>query len=185
MPTNGWLAADAEGNTVGIQGAFYTFGDVDDGGDFVIEPASYENAGGTVCAKGTAEIVQNAEYDIYWGGAIGFNLNQNEGEDTANPFNAQAAGVTGFGFHIGPLPVGGQLRFNVVVAGDTNNYCKAITGEQSVMMRWEDLQQSCWAAMPVTPDPTNIEAIHWQIVTNDANSYEFDFCVEGLVALTD
>jgi hypothetical protein len=126
-------------------------------------------------------------YDIYWGGAIGFNLNQAEGDDPpAEPFDASAAGVTGFGFDVSALPIGGQLRFNVLVAGeDTNNYCAAITAPAGNQFHWTDLKLSCWAAEDATPDPTRIQAVHWQIVTNDSGPFDFDFCVTNITALTD
>jgi hypothetical protein len=47
------------------------------------------------------------------------------------------------------------------------------------------MKLSCWAAESATPDPTRIEALYWQIVTNDATAYDFGFCIEDLVALTD
>jgi hypothetical protein len=182
-PMNGWVAR--MDNEAGIQGAFYTFNDNEDGGDFVINPATYETAGATICADGTAEAVLNMEYAVYWGGAVGFNLNQEEGSDTAMAYDATANGVTGFGFDISTLPVGGQLRFNVLVSGEPeNNYCALITATAGNEFRWEDLKLSCWAAMPTTPDPTKIEAVHWQIVTNENAPYDFNFCVSNITALT-
>ena len=185
-PMNGWVSR--MDNAASIQGAFYTFDDNEDGGTFEINPETYETYGPDICADGMAEQVMNMEFSTFWGGAIGFNLNQEEGSDTAMPYDATANGVTGFAFDIGPLPIGGELRFNVLVAGEPdNNYCKRITAETGMAneFRWSDLQLNCWAAEPVNPDATKIEAVHWQIVTNQSAAYPYDFCVSNITALQD
>jgi hypothetical protein len=183
QPTNGWVSADS--NPFKIQGTFYTYGDWEDGGEFLIYPKGFENSGNSICVEGTAEQVLNQNYDVYWGGAVGFNLNQASPDATAYGYNAADYGITGFAFDIGPLPIGGELRFNVVVDGMAENYCAPITHARRVEMRWEDLLLSCWAAEPVNPDETVVQSLHWQIVTNDAGAYGFSFCIENLMVLTD
>jgi len=184
-PFNGWV--DRCSNDFGIQGALYTFGDEADGGAFLIEPDSFASAGDEICVHGTSERVIDGQFGVYWGGAIGFNLHQEEGNDTpALPYDARANGVTGFGFDISELPAGGQLRFNVLVAGEPdNNYCAPINTESNNEFRWDDLRLSCWAPEDETPDATKIQAVHWQIVTRESVAYDFDFCLDNLHVLTD
>lgn len=193
----GW--ADLANNTYGIQGAFYTFGDTADGGGSTIAPDSgavdFSMYAENVCAAGTAGMVMNGAdgmpaFSTYWGAAIGFNLSQEKGVDTALPYNASTNGVVGFAFNVGgtsAIPTGGELRFNVKVNGDTNNYCAKITtpGANSFMLT--DLHQSCWDAASATlptPDPSKLEALHWQYVTNTMASYTFNLCISDLRVLT-
>jgi len=194
---NGW--APASGNTVGIQGSFYTFRDNEDSdGDTIvgastIDPASFDMAGTQVCATGEAGAVGldtagMPAYDDYWGAAIGFNLSQVEGEDAALSYNATMNGVTGFSFMIAgdnPLPEGGELRFNIKMAGDTNNYCRKIPAAGPVSFKITDMWQSCWenSATAPTPDPTKLEALHWQYVTKEGLTYPFAICITELRAL--
>ena len=193
--TDGWVPL----NDFGIQGSFYTFkDDMDSDGDTVIgtsliTPDSFAGTGTRICASGTAGKVLPgtdgaAAYDDYWGAAIGFNLSQVEGEDAALPYNATTHMVTGFAFTLSgdaPLPTGGELRFNVKVAGDSNNYCAEITSIGEVSFRLSQLKKSCWMPEEVTPDPANLEALHWQYVTNVNDSYDFNLCIDELRVLTD
>lgn len=194
---NGWAAA--ANNTVGIQGSFYTFKDDEDSdgdgivGTSTITPDSFADAGATVCATGSAgQIGLTADgmpaYDDYWGTAIGFNLAQEEGQDAALSYDAAAKGVTGFSFMIAgdnPIPEGGELRFNIKVAGDTNNYCRKIPAAGAVSFKLTDMWQSCWenSATAPTPPPGMLEALHWQYVTKEDKSYDFALCITELRAL--
>lgn len=196
---NGWAAFDQ--NPFAIQGAFYTFKDNPEDADSdtvvgtsTIAPESFADGGMQVCATGSAGQVMMANgalaYDDYWGAAIGFNLKQVEGEDAALPFDATATmpPITGFSFNVAgadPLPAGGELRFNIKVAGDTNNYCAKITAAGPNSFRLTEMLQSCWMPEQITPDPTKLEALHWQYVTNSTASYNFDICITELRALTD
>jgi len=198
---NGW--AGAADNMFGIQGAFYTFKDDEDSdgdgvvGTSTISPDSFADGGMQVCASGSAgQVMAGTDgmpaYDDYWGTAIGFNLAQEENVDTALSFDAMAAGITGFSFMLvdgaggSAIPAGGELRFNIKVAGDTNNYCKKIPAAGAVTLKLTDMWQSCWEnnATAPTPNPANLEALHWQYVTNTMASYDFSLCVTELRATT-
>ncbi|HEY6722882.1 MAG TPA: hypothetical protein VI197_02590 [Polyangiaceae bacterium] len=199
--SNGWVPF-AE-NPFLIQGAFYTFKDnpEDADGDTIIgtsliTPESFADSGAQICATGTAGKVDGKNtdgsdaYDDFWGAAIGLNLKQEEGMDAALAFDAAAAGLTGFSFMIegaSPIPAGGELRFNIKVAGDSNNYCKKITAAGANTFKLSEMYQSCWmndTTLP-TPDATKLEAIHWQYVTNTSASYDFDICITALAGTTD
>lgn len=193
---DGWVPYDQ--NDFFIQGAFYTFKDnpEDADGDSIIgtstiSPDMFGAGSGTqICAQGSAGQVIEMNYDDYWGAAIGLNLKQEVGDDAALPFDATMTDppITGFSFNIAganPLPEGGELRFNIKVANDTNNYCAKITSAGPNSFRFSQLLQSCWAPEQITPDPTKLEALHWQYVTKTDKTYEFDICITELRALTD
>ena len=96
--------------------------------------------------------------------------------------------MTGFSFNVAgtdPLPAGGELRFNIKVAGDTNNYCAKILAAGPNSFRLTELLQSCWMPEQITPDPTKLEALHWQYVTKTDAAYDFNLCITELRALTD
>lgn len=182
-PVNGWVSA--VDNTVGIQGALWTATDVGSGGNSIIDPASFENSGESICVSGSASQVLNMEYSTYWGAMVGLNLNQVEGESTPEPYDALAHGVTGFGFDLDNLPLQGELRFGVKVYGEATEYCAPVYSTISEF-RWEDLWADCWEPnSPITPDPSRIESIHWQVVTNSFSRVDYAFCISNLVALTD
>lgn len=196
---DGWAALTE--NTFGIQGSFYTFkDDMDSDNDTVIGmstimPSDFAGSGTQVCASGNASVVgfetdgTTLAYGDYWGAAIGFNLSQVEGEDAALPYSATANGVIGFSFTIGgtnPIPADGEVRFNIKVAGDDHNYCQPILASGNSTFLLSEMVQDCWLSTPGRPtaDATNLEALHWQFVTNDSNSYMFDLCVTELRAVT-
>jgi len=193
---DGW--ADIMGNTHNIQGSFFTFadsaGDDADGdglfGISTIEPATFAGAGATVCAHGIAgQIGKNADntvaYEDFWGAAIGLNLSQAPDMDPL-AFDAMTNNVAGFSFKIegsAPIPEGGELRFNIDTADDTNNYCAKIDAPGNNKFMLADLHQSCWDATTLTlptPDPTQLQALHWQYVTKEDKSYDFDLCITEL-----
>ena len=192
--TDGWAPIDQ--NTFGIQGSFYTFNDNEDtdgdgiGGTSVIMPPDFAGTGTQVCATGTAgQVLPGADgaaaYDDYWGTAIGFNLSQEEGVDAALPYDAMSKGVAGFSFTIAgdnPIPATGELRFNIKVAGDDNNYCAEITASGNSTFMLTELYQKCWEmdTLLPTPNPIQLEALHWQYVTNTMASYDFSLCVTEL-----
>jgi len=191
---DGWAAFDQ--NTVGIQGAFYTFGDFTDmpPGTSTIMPADFAMAGAEICASGSAgQVMDGADglpaYSQYWGAAVGFNLSQEVGVDTPLPYDATANNVVGFAFTIGgtnPTPLEGELRFNVKVNGDTNNYCATIPAAGNNEFMLTELYQSCWdrdTSAP-TPDPSKLEALHWQYVTKEELTYTFDICITALSTIT-
>jgi hypothetical protein len=119
------------------------------------------------------------------GASVGLNLSQMEGDDTVHAWDATGHGVTGFGFTIDELPVGGELRFNLKASNDDNNYCAKIAAAGYNEFRFDSLKMSCWAPQDTPPDYTALEAVHWQFVTNQAASYPFSICISNLIALLD
>jgi hypothetical protein len=198
---DGWV--DGAGNTVGIQGAVFSFAD-----DTSAMGLTESMTGTKACIAGTAARVDlNCTpvapatdcYGTYWGAAIGLNLNQpideatGMGVDPSLPYDATANGVTGFAFNITPgitgdvVPTG--MRFKVENA--TTEFCtpaaKTIKKGANVYM-FEDLVSECWETTAAS-NPSAVAAksalikIAWHVVTNDGGSVPFDFCVEDVRAL--
>lgn len=193
---NGWVPIQE----FGIQGSFYTFKDDMDTnnngivGTSMIMPDSFADGGMQICASGSAGQVMNDDagqpaYSDYWGTAVGLNLSQEAGNDTAFPYDAAANGVVGFSFTLAggdPVPAGGELRFNIKVAGDDHNYCQKIKAAGDSTFMINQMWQDCWNmdATAPTPDPTKLEALHWQYVTNVNATYSFDLCITELRVIT-
>jgi hypothetical protein len=131
---SGWVQADT--NTLGIQGAWYSYADSigkagappgdcqskgmhTDAECSVVKaplPGGFPNTDGKMCTEGTVAKVINLvsggtgpDYDNVWGAGIALDLN-NSGADAGNvssPFNATAKGVVGFSFDIDATPLSG------------------------------------------------------------------------------
>lgn len=187
-PLDGWV--HIEENTLGIQGSIYTFRDFETNAlGSTIYPESFEGVGRSFCVNGTTDVVQcdfdeNCDYETRWGAGAGMNLAEPPG-GLQGPFNATAAGVTGFSFDVAGSSVpNGSLRFKAVVASDPDSdYCIDITSGPSTILL-SQLRRSCWLASPgPAPDPTQIRAIQWQVVTNEVSYSPFDFCIGNVTAL--
>jgi hypothetical protein len=199
---NGWV--DGMGNTLGVQGAMFSYADETSKAG---PPAMTTTAvDAKVCIAGTAAKVDLMCtkpagmdcYGLYWGAAIGLNLNQPTIDDPMNPgmkiggdplpFDASA--IKGFAFTIDGTKVPTSLRFKVEggTAAAPVEYCtptaKAVKlGENSYM--FSDLITECWKAGGMTAEmaKSGVMKIAWQVVTNDKATVPFDYCVSNLRAL--
>ncbi len=183
-PLDGWV--HIEENTVGVQGAIYTFSDPLSS----ISPATFESSGRSFCVSGQATQVpcttpDDCDYSTYWGVGAGMNLNEPPG-GVPGPYNATAAGVTGISFDITGATVPLSMRFKAVVAGDSTDYCTGPTlepraGTNFVLL--SDLSANCYevpAGGP--PNASQLEAIQWQVFTNSQSAVPFDFCISNIRA---
>jgi hypothetical protein len=195
-----------------VQGAMFSFADptTTAGPPMMAEDFTLGNA----CIKGIAAKVDKTCtppagmdcFGVYWGAAVGLNLNQPEVDDPANPgmkmggapvaFDASA--ITGFAFEITP-PAGGtgmiptSLRFKVDEGDNAPEYCSGAetpikAGENVVT--FEQLRTKCWEPKTMQPTPvtaatakTKMVKISWQIPTKDSGTTPFDFCVANIRAL--
>lgn len=169
-PADGWV--DCASNAIGIQGAFFTYDD----GTSTIMPEDFSAAGAEICVTGTVA----ATAAEVWGAGVGFNLNQDVGSDTANAWDATAAGVSGISFNLSALPAGGLLRLIYASAGV--DHCVEITaaGEQTVL--FSETAAECWEAGGAAPAATTLESVKWQVAAV-TDEYAFDFCISGVAAV--
>jgi hypothetical protein len=196
---DGWV--DGAGNSLMVQGAMFEYAD-----DTSAMGMMKDFTGTKACISGTAAKVDLMCtkpagmdcYGVYWGAAIGLNLNQPTVDDPANPgtmiggdpmpFNASA--IKGFAFNIEGTKVPTSLRFKVEggTAAAPVEYCtptaKSVKlGANSFL--FSDLITECWktGGMNAETAKSGIVKIAWQVVTNDKATVPFDYCVSDVRAL--
>lgn len=209
-PMNGWIAGDS--NMLAVQGAVFSFADdYSKAGppmmseDFTMANACIKGTAAKVDAKCTIPMPAPAGvtdcYGLYWGAAIGLNLNQPTMMDpttlmdvggTPAPFDASK--ITGFAFELTGAMVPVSLRFKIDSGDGTEEYC---TGAETPIklgantVKFDQLRTKCWEPLSKQPTPAKGTAIQskvvkiaWQVVTNQASAVPFDFCVANIRALT-
>ncbi|HEY6724691.1 MAG TPA: hypothetical protein VI197_11700 [Polyangiaceae bacterium] len=170
---DGWAPRDA--NCADIQGSFYLFHDQESGGGSTIYAAP-GTGGNQICVDGHVNQVFDSRYDVYWGAGFGMSLNQPAIDRPPEPYDAEAASVVGFGFHVDTLPYG-ELRFTV--RGD-DFYCTQVltSGYSEYMLA--DLIKGCWEPNTTPPDYSGLMSIEWHLVANAQSSYSFSVCMNNL-----
>ncbi len=190
-PTDGWV--DAASNTLGIQGAMFSYADTTSGASM-----TDDFTGTNACITGTAAKVEmpctieppaTDCYGTFWGAAIGLNLNQPIDMTTmmgADPMPYDASALSGFAFEITGSMVPTSLRFKVEDA--SGEYCTTSmtpikAGANSVT--FDQLVTECWTTggTPATGAKAGLLKISWQVVTNAMSTVPFDFCVGNVRAL--
>jgi hypothetical protein len=133
----GWMDPMAEGNTIGVQGAWYPYGDqygvakctgvgmhlptecsTITSPDPLLE--GFPNVDGEMCTSGETAVVLpcgagvpgctegNPDYSNMWGAGIGLDLNAEGGDGGAkSPWNPDEHGVVGIAFDIDQVPARG------------------------------------------------------------------------------
>ncbi len=198
-PVDGWI--DGTSNMLKIQGAIFSFADTTSSVNM-----SSDFSGSHACIQGTAARVDltctpiapaTDCYGMYFGSAIGLNLNQAPPDLTTDPvtysepLSYDASAMKGFSFEISGdiVPEPRSLRFEV--EDGTQQFCtpasvKIKPGVNTVL--FSDLLAWCW----ITTDPPNPSAetaqsklikLTWHVVTNNATTVPFSFCVSNIRAL--
>jgi hypothetical protein len=214
------LMPNAEGfmetgkNTLGIQGAWYSFGCT----GAVLEPAEgtrYDNPG-RMCFKGTAPMVTDKDgdgaldYSTIWGAGIGFDLCAQSADEAADagvsdggaptkhplsscPYNADlATKMIGVAVRLRGVVNATELRiqFN---EGDSvaNSYYRVSPAEVAagtvMNVEFEDPLVKTHYNPKLKPGDTNannILAIQFMVPTNSSAPVDWDFCVEAIAAIT-
>jgi hypothetical protein len=186
----GWVARPC--TDYGIQGAFYCYDDGVNPSGCTANTVPY-TAGSGMCLTGNTTVD-----DTYaaWGAGIGFSLNESGEVDGAAsvkmPFNATAAGVTGFNIKItgdaGGLPI--RVNFTKVAAPDGPSPFVAVPGTSTTgydVLIADALIPASWDACTgddCLADPTSIYDIQIQVVGGD-EAANYNVCVESIVPITD
>jgi hypothetical protein len=125
----GWVDKMDAGNTVGVQGAWYPYGDAYGEAkcmaaghtaaecSVIIAPdplaMAFPNTGGVMCTEGTVGKILNGangmpDYSNMWGAGIGLDLNATGGDNSEKlEWDADANGVKGIAFNIDTVPLPG------------------------------------------------------------------------------
>lgn len=183
----GWV--DGAGNSVGIQGAWYAYDDcANSPGACTLNhtppTGSFPNTGGKMCTKGTTVAVKaEADFSKQWGAGIALDLNNSGGANGQKmPFDAQAANVIGFFMNITGVAPGLRINITSASTGDNSHFVNGVVGANTVEL--SKAKQGSWVTTKATLNPTELLAIQFQIPTVMNKAVDFDFCVEGLSALT-
>jgi hypothetical protein len=183
----GWV--DKGGNTVGIQGPWYSYDDCTDSPgactmNHTPGTGAFDNTDGKMCTKGTTYAVKaEADFSKEWGAGIALDLNNSGGTDAMKlPFDATANHVIGFSMNITGTAPGLRVNITSQAAGDDSHYKNGKVGANSVLL--SEVKQGTWVKMPAPLDQTKILAVQFQIPSVMGKAVDFDFCVENLSAIT-
>jgi len=173
--------------TTGINGNWFYYSDCVDlknvGCSTVTAPAtttSFPNVGGNMCTSGSTGTATNA-----WGAGLGFELNDTGGQQ---PYNATSHGVKGFCFQLMGTKIPPSTGLRVAFTTQNNNdnaYFEAVTtmGQHTVLFTDPTFGQATWETKE-TWDPTTIILLQFQIPAAPPTAVPWDFCIEGLTAIT-
>ncbi len=182
VPVDGWVARET--NTVGIEGAFYTYSD----GVSAYEPDTspfFEGAGPDICLAGSAPPHLNA--DASWGVAVGFDMNLVD--EIASAYDATAYGVVGFSFTLrGDNPP--RVQINVREYETAPTFCRRYTdvsaSVETFTVYFDQLDEDCWEGINTAgPDPSNLLSFGIQAISAASDYVYFDFCVEDIRAIVE
>jgi hypothetical protein len=171
-------------NSVGIHGSWFVYSDCNDlGGQncaMVTSPTGtgFANVGGALCTSGTTSSAMGA-----WGAGIGLELNDGPPQQ---PFDTVAAGIQGFCFQLtGPTLPTTTVRVAFPTQDNNDNaYFQSVStvGQHTVL--FSNTMQGSWVTTPQPFEPTLVTLIQFQIPSSTTATIPWDFCVEGLTAVT-
>ena len=185
------IAPDATGHvpltSVGINGNWFYYSDCVDlknvNCSAQTQPPSttgFPNTGGKMCTTGSTGTSASG-----WGAGIALELNDTGGQQ---PYNATKNGVKGFCFTLSGTKLPGTTGVRVAFTTKGNNdnpYFEAVTtmGQHTVLFTDTTFGQATWETKE-TWDPTTIILLQFQIPAAAPTPVPWDFCVEGLTAIT-
>jgi hypothetical protein len=195
----GWV--DGASNPFAVQGPWYSYDDCKDAAGMAStlpctmrDPSmmgpdmdtGWSVTPTAVCFKGTAVKVQSMMFAAQWGAGLALDLNSSGGVAAVkSPFNATAAGISGFSVDIsGTAPATG-IRINLTMdgVGDSNFIAAPIPG--TTTFKLSQVKQGSWVTSKTPLDPTKIMAMQFQVYTNAASTTPFDFCINAIRAVTE
>jgi hypothetical protein len=155
-----------------------------------------------MCAAGVAAQVIPDEtgslaWSSIWGDFIGFDLNNpgtpGDGWTFLGQYDAVAHGITGLAFDIDAVPTGGHIRVCFGTQGTEYDsaYWQGATADLSPVdapghyeIRWPAVGGPLYLPNPPAFDPTRLEAVKFQIVSNSSAPVPFGICLSKIALLT-
>ena len=174
-------------------------------------PFTPDPNGRGMCTSGVAAQVLAGDggalaYSAIWGTIIGFDLNDpgqasvDGGPDASRPdagskgqYDAAAHGVTGVAFDIDAPPMAGSFRVAFQTLGTENNaaYWEGALSNSSPVssgghyeVRWPEVGGPMYLTNSPPFDPTKLESMMFQVVTNTNAPVTYKFCINNIVMLT-
>lgn len=211
----GWIDGMATGNTVGVQGAWYPYGDAYGEAKCLIAHTAAEcsvimtpdpvatgfpNQGGMMCTSGSVAQVLGTppDYANMWGAGIGLDLNATGGANSVKePWNADMYGVKGISFVLDKVPVPGlRVEFPIPSTeggtagsnywGATGSYPNSNVKAGVNVIRWDAVKAPVGAMGTEAPNHQQmLLAIQFHVPSTPAARGMYDFCVSELKFLTE
>jgi len=171
-------------NTVGIHGSWFVYSDCTDlkgvNCAMVISPAasSFPNIGGKMCTSGRTSDAAGA-----WGAGIALELSDGPPQQ---PYDTTAHGVRGFCFQLtGATIPSTTIRVAFPTKDNNDNaYFESVSTPGTHTVLFSDIAQGSWVTTKTDFEPTKVMLIQFQIPSSTTTPVPWDFCVEGLTALT-
>jgi hypothetical protein len=175
-------------NSVDIHGSWFVYSDCNDEGEpdggpncsDVIQPpkSSFPNVGGKMCTSGHTSTASGA-----WGAGIALELNDGPPQE---PYDTVTHKVVGFCFQLSGKTIPStsiRVAFPTTEDNDDAPFESVSTlGQHTVL--FSATAQGSWVTTPTTFDPTMVTLIQFQIPSSTTEEVAWDFCIEGLTAVT-
>lgn len=181
----GWV--DGAGNTIGIQGPWYSYNDCKDSpADCTLNQTppegDFANVGGKMCTKGsTAPVKAATEFSTKWGAGIALDLNNAGGVGAVKmPYNATSKGVLGFSFTLTGTAPDMRVNLPTPATSTASHFVPGSTG----MVLFSQAMQGSWVTTRTALDASQVMSIQFQIPSKMTAPVAFDFCIENLKAIT-
>ena len=161
-----------------------------------------DSGGKGMCTSGTAAMVVgldggSPDYGNIWGAGIGFDLDNPDGADGSvgvkGLYNASTHGIAGIAFDIDVVPDGGHLRVEFPTQGTENaaaywdgptEYLSPIVTPGHEEIRWSQVGGPEYVSSPPPFDPTKLESVWFEVVSNASSPVHYSFCISNVTALT-
>ena len=171
-------------NSVGIHGSWFEYSDCADLGGkncatVTTPPAnSFPNTGGKMCTSGMTSSAAGA-----WGAGIALELNDGPPQ---MPYDTTAHKVKGFCFVLSGATIP-STTIRVAFPTQNNNdnaYFEAVSTPGPHTVLFSDTAQGSWVTSKSAFEPTKVMLLQLQIPSSTAAPVPWNFCVEGLTAVT-
>jgi hypothetical protein len=176
----GWFPANS--NQSCFQGSWYCFDDGVNETTCVTDTPPWDATEMAMCITGTT--VERTDPDDYtaWGAGIGASLNDQDGDK--EPFDADAAGITGFKFTVSGTLDGATLLFLIPTKTTSEEGPPEFTAKVGAnTVSFDDVVQPEWAGTD-GPNTEKLYELKWQIKGGDTTS-SYSFCISNLEPIYD
>jgi len=171
-------------NSVGIHGSWFEYSDCTDLKNMncstVTTPpaSSFPNTAGKMCTSGHTSMASGA-----WGAGIGLELNDGPPQ---MPYDTTAHNVVGFCFQLSGATIPStSIRVAFPTKNNNDNaYFSAVTTPGQHTVRFSDTAQGSWVTATSAFEPKAVMLLQFQIPSSTTASVPWDFCIEGLTAVT-
>jgi hypothetical protein len=183
VPDDGGFVAPGS-NSVAIHGSWFGYSDCTDlkgvnCATMTTPPAnSFPNVGGKLCTSGQTSTAAGA-----WGAGIALELNDGPPQQ---PYDTVAHGVKGFCFVLSGATIPSttiRVAFTTQNNNDNAYFAPVSTPGQHTVL-FSDTAQGSWVTAKSAFEPTKVMLMQLQIPSSTTAPVPWDFCIEGVTAIT-